>query len=134
MLLGYACLVGSCFRSVPQILKILQTGSAEGLSLTSNLMELLCYTVTVAYNMQQVGRARGLRLRNGAVACKAGGCRVQQVGNVGGVRLFISGLGRGGLGTWAAGQLLAWAIPSHASPRARGPALRSRRRAFDLRQ
>lgn len=53
MLLGYACLVGSCFRSVPQIVKILQAGSAEGLSLTSNLMELLCYTVTVAYNMQQ---------------------------------------------------------------------------------
>lgn len=58
MLLGYACLVGSCFRSVPQIVKILQAGSAEGLSLTSNLMELLCYTVTVAYNMQQVGRVR----------------------------------------------------------------------------
>ncbi|GLI63086.1 hypothetical protein VaNZ11_005988, partial [Volvox africanus] len=39
--------------SVPQIAVILRTGSAEGLSLTSNLMELLCFTVTVAYNIQQ---------------------------------------------------------------------------------
>lgn len=55
VVLGYACLAGSFFRSVPQIVVILRTGSAEGLSLTSNLMELLCFTVTVAYNMQQVG-------------------------------------------------------------------------------
>ncbi|KAG2438499.1 hypothetical protein HXX76_005050 [Chlamydomonas incerta] len=53
VLLGYGCLVGSCFRSVPQIAIILKSGSAEGLSLTSNLVELLCFTVTVAYNMQQ---------------------------------------------------------------------------------
>ncbi|GIL64190.1 hypothetical protein Vafri_18167 [Volvox africanus] len=53
VVLGYACLAGSFFRSVPQIAVILRTGSAEGLSLTSNLMELLCFTVTVAYNIQQ---------------------------------------------------------------------------------
>ncbi|KAG2430659.1 hypothetical protein HYH02_013657 [Chlamydomonas schloesseri] len=53
VLLGYGCLVGSCFRSVPQIAVIIKSGSAEGLSLTSNLVELLCFTITVAYNMQQ---------------------------------------------------------------------------------
>ncbi|EFJ52807.1 hypothetical protein VOLCADRAFT_120207, partial [Volvox carteri f. nagariensis] len=53
VVLGYACLAGSFFRSVPQIAIILRTDSAEGLSLTSNLVELLCFTVTVAYNIQQ---------------------------------------------------------------------------------
>ncbi|KAG2483636.1 hypothetical protein HYH03_017514 [Edaphochlamys debaryana] len=53
VLLGYGCLIGSCFRSVPQIAIILKTGSAEGLSLTSNLMELICFTISVAYNVQQ---------------------------------------------------------------------------------
>ncbi|GLC45008.1 PQ-loop repeat-containing protein 3 [Pleodorina starrii] len=53
VVLGYACLVGSFFRSVPQIALILKTGSAEGLSLTSNLVELACFTVSVAYNIQQ---------------------------------------------------------------------------------
>ncbi|KAL6756521.1 hypothetical protein V8C86DRAFT_2647007 [Haematococcus lacustris] len=50
VLLGYGVLVGSCFRSVPQIVKSLRAGSAEGLSLTSNVSEMLCYTVMVAYN------------------------------------------------------------------------------------
>jgi mannose-P-dolichol utilization defect protein 1 len=37
-------------RSVPQIAKVLQARSAEGLSLTAVAVELLCYTVTIAYN------------------------------------------------------------------------------------
>ncbi len=61
----------SCFRSVPQIVKIFQSGgSTEGLSLTANVMvgtlpapwhqfpptlpymqELLCFAVNVAYNI-----------------------------------------------------------------------------------
>ncbi|GFR42197.1 hypothetical protein Agub_g3087 [Astrephomene gubernaculifera] len=54
VLLGYGCLVGSCFRSVPQIAAILRAGgSTEGLSLASNVVELACFTVTVAYNVQQ---------------------------------------------------------------------------------
>lgn len=51
--LGYACIVGSCFRSVPQIVKVFQSRSAEGLSLTANVVELICYTIIVAYNIQQ---------------------------------------------------------------------------------
>lgn len=54
VVLGYAVLVGSCFRSVPQIIKIVQNRSADGLSLTANLMELMCYTVIVAYNFNKV--------------------------------------------------------------------------------
>jgi hypothetical protein len=38
VLLGWGVLAGSCYRSVPQIMKIIQAGgSAEGLSLTSNV-------------------------------------------------------------------------------------------------
>ncbi|GIL64191.1 hypothetical protein Vafri_18167 [Volvox africanus] len=75
VVLGYACLAGSFFRSVPQIAVILRTGSAEGLSLTSNLMELLCFTVTVAYNIQQVLSA----LQMSTVVVMAVGARVPQI-------------------------------------------------------
>jgi hypothetical protein len=38
VLLGWGVLAGSCYRSIPQIAKIIQAGgSAEGLSLTSNV-------------------------------------------------------------------------------------------------
>lgn len=52
--LGYCVLVGSLLRSVPQIAKILKARSCEGLSVTSNIVELLCYTVVLAYNVSQV--------------------------------------------------------------------------------
>lgn len=55
VVLGYAVMAGSLFRSVPQIAKVLQHGSTEGLSLTSNVVELCCYSVTIAYNISQVG-------------------------------------------------------------------------------
>lgn len=59
VVLGYAVMVGSLFRSVPQIIKVLQHGSTEGLSLTSYIVELCCYSVTIAYNISQVrDRAR----------------------------------------------------------------------------
>lgn len=48
-------MIGSLFRSVPQILKILQARSVEGLSLMSNVVELCCYTIVIAYNLNQVG-------------------------------------------------------------------------------
>ena len=50
---GYAVLVGACFRSVPQILRILRARSAEGVSLTSNVAELLAYSITIAYNLRR---------------------------------------------------------------------------------
>jgi mannose-P-dolichol utilization defect protein 1 len=37
-------------RSVPQIAKVVKARSAEGLSLVAVAVELLCYTVTIAYN------------------------------------------------------------------------------------
>lgn len=52
--LGYCVLVGSLFRGVPQIVKVVQARSVEGLSVTSNVVETLCYTVVVAYNISQV--------------------------------------------------------------------------------
>ncbi|KAI8464676.1 MAG: hypothetical protein J3K34DRAFT_525994 [Monoraphidium minutum] len=51
--LGYAVLVGSLFRSAPQIAKVVKARSCEGLSLTSVVVELLCYSVVVAYNLSQ---------------------------------------------------------------------------------
>ncbi|KAK9815565.1 hypothetical protein WJX72_005908 [[Myrmecia] bisecta] len=49
-LLGYGVLLGACIRSVPQIARIIQNESAEGLSLTANISELVAYTIIVAYN------------------------------------------------------------------------------------
>ncbi len=43
-------LLGSCVRSVPQIIKIVQNKSVEGLSLAANGAELLAYSITFAYN------------------------------------------------------------------------------------
>ena len=37
-------------RSVPQIIKIVRARSVEGLSLTSNLAELIAYSITFSYN------------------------------------------------------------------------------------
>jgi mannose-P-dolichol utilization defect protein 1 len=53
VLLGYAVLAGSLFRSAPQIVKVVRARSCEGLSLTSVIVELLCYSVVVAYNLAQ---------------------------------------------------------------------------------
>jgi uncharacterized protein with PQ loop repeat len=52
--LGYAVLAGSLFRSVPQIVKVMKLSSTEGLSLTSYVVELCCYSVVIAYNISQV--------------------------------------------------------------------------------
>lgn len=51
VVLGYAVLVGAWFRGVPQIVKLVKHQSAEGLSFTSYVVELLCYTITVSYNL-----------------------------------------------------------------------------------
>ncbi|GBF89055.1 hypothetical protein Rsub_01772 [Raphidocelis subcapitata] len=53
VVLGYMVLVGSLFRSAPQIVKVVRARSCEGLSLTSVIVELLCYSVVVAYNLSQ---------------------------------------------------------------------------------
>jgi mannose-P-dolichol utilization defect protein 1 len=53
VVLGYAVLAGSLFRSLPQILKVLQHQSTEGLSLTSYVVELCCYSISIAYNISQ---------------------------------------------------------------------------------
>ncbi len=82
VILGYCIMVGSCFRSMPQIVKvlarimssccpvrvhfnpvpptlppsltpcvqILRNGSVQGLSLTSIVVELSCYSVILAYH------------------------------------------------------------------------------------
>ena len=50
LLQGYCVLLGSCIRSVPQIIKIVQNKSVQGLSLAANGAELLAYSITFAYN------------------------------------------------------------------------------------
>lgn len=47
---GYLVLLGSCVRSVPQIVKIVRNKSVQGLSLAANGAELLAYSITFAYN------------------------------------------------------------------------------------
>lgn len=54
VVLGYCVMAGSLFRSVPQIIKVVQHNSTEGLSLMSYVVELCCYSVVIAYNLCQV--------------------------------------------------------------------------------
>lgn len=51
VVVGWLVIAGSCIRSLPQILRILKNNSVQGLSLTSFSSELLCYIITVAYNL-----------------------------------------------------------------------------------
>lgn len=66
-------LAGACVRSLPQILRIVRAKAATGVSLTSNIAELLAYSITIAYNFRQgepqlmLCSARAQRLRSGAV-------------------------------------------------------------------
>jgi len=39
-------------------LQVVRAQSTEGLSLVSNIVELLCYTIIVAYNLNHVRRMR----------------------------------------------------------------------------
>lgn len=50
---GYAVLCGACIRSLPQILRIQRAKAATGVSLTSNMAELIAYSITIAYNFRQ---------------------------------------------------------------------------------
>ncbi|KAL9965803.1 hypothetical protein ACROYT_G029650 [Oculina patagonica] len=48
--LGYGIVVGSAIIKIPQIIKILQASSVEGLSLMSFLLELVAMTATATYS------------------------------------------------------------------------------------
>jgi len=48
--LGYGIVVGSAMIKIPQIIKILQASSVEGLSLLSFLLELIALTATASYS------------------------------------------------------------------------------------
>ncbi len=52
VLQGYVVLLGACFRSIPQILRIVRAKSASGVSLSANIAELLAYSISVAYNLR----------------------------------------------------------------------------------
>lgn len=49
--LGYSCVVGSVFRCLPQIHRILTRKSVEGISFTAILAEFLIYSINLAYNL-----------------------------------------------------------------------------------
>lgn len=49
-LVGWLVILGSCVRSLPQILRIARNKSAAGLSISSFVSELVAYIITVAYN------------------------------------------------------------------------------------
>lgn len=50
VVVGWLVVAGSCFRSVPQIVRVLRAKSVEGLSLASFTIEALACAVSVAYN------------------------------------------------------------------------------------
>lgn len=47
---GWLVILGSCVRSLPQILRIARNKSAAGLSISSFVSELAAYVITTAYN------------------------------------------------------------------------------------
>lgn len=51
--LGLGIVIGSSLVKLPQVLKIVQSASAEGISLTGVLLELLAITLSGAYNYSQ---------------------------------------------------------------------------------
>lgn len=51
--LGVGIVVGGSIVKIPQILTILKNQSAQGLSLTSYLLETLSYFITLSYNLRQ---------------------------------------------------------------------------------
>jgi mannose-P-dolichol utilization defect protein 1 len=51
--LGIGLVAGGALLKLPQIAKILQARSAEGLSLSSLLIETIGFCITIAYNMRQ---------------------------------------------------------------------------------
>lgn len=57
--LGYAVVVGAVILKVPQILKIVRGGNANGVSLTGNLLETAGYTISASW-----GIARQLQFKD----------------------------------------------------------------------
>ncbi|ORX58275.1 mannose-P-dolichol utilization defect 1 protein [Hesseltinella vesiculosa] len=51
--LGLGIVLGGSIVKVPQIMTIVSHGSAQGLSLSSYIIETLAYTITLAYNIRQ---------------------------------------------------------------------------------
>jgi len=51
-LIGTAIVGMSAFVKIPQLLKLLKSRSARGVSFTSYLLETLAYTITIAYNFR----------------------------------------------------------------------------------
>ena len=49
--LGYSCIIGSVFRCVPQIHRIVTRRSVEGISFFAILTEFLIYSINLAYNV-----------------------------------------------------------------------------------
>ena len=57
--LGYAVVFGAVILKVPQILKIVRGGNADGVSLTGNLLETAGYTISASW-----GIARQLQFKD----------------------------------------------------------------------
>ncbi|KAM7539858.1 hypothetical protein Aperf_G00000035573 [Anoplocephala perfoliata] len=49
--LGYGIVVGASLVKLPQLIKIVRSGSAKGLSIPAGVLELLCYTSSSAYSI-----------------------------------------------------------------------------------
>jgi mannose-P-dolichol utilization defect protein 1 len=51
--LGFGIVLGGSIVKIPQILTIVRNKSAQGLSLTSYILETLSYAITLSYNLRQ---------------------------------------------------------------------------------
>lgn len=51
--LSYGVVVGASILKLPQIIAIVRSGSAKGISLTSNLVELLAYVISLSWGINQ---------------------------------------------------------------------------------
>ncbi|VDN99965.1 unnamed protein product [Rodentolepis nana] len=49
--LGYGIVIGASLVKLPQLVKIWRSGSAKGLSIIAQILELVCYTSTSAYSL-----------------------------------------------------------------------------------
>lgn len=93
--LGIAIIGASAVVKIPQLLKLLNSRSSEGVSFLSYLLETAAYVITLAYNVRQgfpfstFGETALIAVQNVAIATLV----LQFGGKSAGAAVFIAGLG-----------------------------------------
>ncbi|KAF2229578.1 mannose-P-dolichol utilization defect 1 protein [Viridothelium virens] len=95
--LGLGIIGASAVVKIPQLLKILNAQSGEGISFLSYLLETLAYTITLAYNARQgfpfstYGETALIALQNVAISLLV----LHYAGRDAAAAVFVAGLGAG---------------------------------------